>query len=57
VANTVSRVLQHIHKVALVQTGASLSDGELLERYVTRRDDEAFAALAGRLMEPQLEAA
>src|SRR5438105_1790951 len=32
----------------LVQTGTSLSDGELLEKYVTRRDDDAFAALVFR---------
>jgi RNA polymerase sigma-70 factor (ECF subfamily) len=48
VANTVKSVLHHIHKVARLQTGGSVSDGEILERYITRRDDDAFAELVFR---------
>jgi RNA polymerase sigma factor (sigma-70 family) len=39
-------VLRHIRQLA--DAGSSLPDGELLERYVARRDEAAFAALVRR---------
>jgi RNA polymerase sigma factor (sigma-70 family) len=41
-------VLHHLRKVVLRQDGAGLSDGQLLECFVSRRDDAAFEALVRR---------
>src|SRR4051794_5152989 len=40
--------LRQIHQLFEVGTVAGLTDGQLLERFVTRRDEGAFAALVGR---------
>src|SRR5262249_9243792 len=41
-------VLQHIRKLAAVQTNRELGDGELLERFVQAKDETAFTALVER---------
>src|SRR5437588_7541541 len=41
-------VMRHLHRAALLQGGADLTDGELLECYVARRDEAAFGALVRR---------
>src|SRR5438132_4218433 len=41
-------VLQHLRKVAAVQTNRELSDPELLERFVRTRDEAAFTVLIER---------
>jgi RNA polymerase sigma factor (sigma-70 family) len=46
--NALNRVIQHLRRAALRHVGATLTDGELLERYVTQRDDAAFEALMRR---------
>ncbi|MBI3411092.1 MAG: hypothetical protein HY040_22385 [Planctomycetes bacterium] len=46
--NAVNRVIRHLHRAALGPDGAGLTDGELLERYVNRRDEAAFEALVRR---------
>jgi len=43
-----NRVIWHLRRAALRQDGAGLTDGELLEQYVTRRDEAAFEALVRR---------
>src|SRR5262249_34190816 len=43
-----NRVLQHLREVALFRDGAGRTDGELLELYVSRRDEAAFEALVRR---------
>jgi RNA polymerase sigma factor (sigma-70 family) len=45
---TLGGVLEHLRRAVLRQAGAGLTDGELLEGYVTRRDDGAFEALVRR---------
>ena len=40
--------LRQIHELFDTGTIAGLADGQLLERYLTRRDESAFAALVGR---------
>ena len=40
--------LRQIHELFETGTIAGLADGQLLERYLTRRDESAFAALVGR---------
>jgi RNA polymerase sigma factor (sigma-70 family) len=44
----VTDLIQHLRKVALRCDGAGLSDGQLLECFLTRHDEEAFAALVHR---------
>jgi RNA polymerase sigma factor (sigma-70 family) len=46
--NQMSEVLQHLRKAALLHDGAGLSDGQLLEGYLRRRDEAALAALVRR---------
>src|SRR5713226_2663660 len=46
--NSLNKVIDHIHKTALGRDGAGLTDGQLLERYVSRRDEAAIKALVGR---------
>jgi RNA polymerase sigma factor (sigma-70 family) len=41
-------VLRHLHRAALLQEGAGLTDGQLLERFLAARDEDAFAALVRR---------
>jgi RNA polymerase sigma factor (sigma-70 family) len=41
-------VLQHLRRAVLLRDGAGLTDGELLERFVSRREEEALAALVRR---------
>jgi RNA polymerase sigma factor (sigma-70 family) len=44
----VSRLIQNLRHAALRQDGAGLTDGELLELYVARREEAAFEALVRR---------
>jgi RNA polymerase sigma factor (sigma-70 family) len=41
-------VLRHLRRAALLCDGADLTDGELLERYLVRRDEAAFESLLRR---------
>src|ERR1700730_12070394 len=41
-----SEVMQHLRRV--LRDGAGLTDGQLLEDYISRRDEAAFAALVRR---------
>jgi RNA polymerase sigma factor (sigma-70 family) len=41
-------VLRHLRTAALLQAGERLTDGQLLEAFVARRDEAAFAALVRR---------
>jgi RNA polymerase sigma factor (sigma-70 family) len=43
-----SEVIQHVLGAVLRRDGAGLTDGQLLEDYVSRRNEAALAALAGR---------
>ncbi len=43
-----NRLIRHLRHAVLRQNGADLTDGELLELYVTRRDEGAFEALFRR---------
>jgi RNA polymerase sigma factor (sigma-70 family) len=46
--NQTSKVLQHLRSTVLLQYGAGLTDGQLLDRFIEQRDDVAFAALVKR---------
>src|ERR1700687_3261978 len=41
-------VLRHLRRATLLAEGAAQSDGELLERYLSERDDAAFEAILKR---------
>src|SRR5262245_21257726 len=41
-------VLRHVQKLATAQAADNLSDRDLLDRFVARRDEAAFAALVER---------
>ena len=41
-------VTQHLRKMMLLREGAGLTDGQLLEDYISRRDEAALAALVRR---------
>src|ERR1700730_14757520 len=43
-----SEVIQHLRRTVLLPDGAVLTDGQLLEDYISRRDEAALAALVGR---------
>jgi RNA polymerase sigma factor (sigma-70 family) len=43
-----SKVLQHLRRAALLQDGAGLTDAQLLEEYISRRDEAAVEALVRR---------
>jgi len=43
-----SEVIQHLRRAVLLQAGAGLTDGQLLEDYVSRRDEAALADLVRR---------
>jgi RNA polymerase sigma factor (sigma-70 family) len=47
-SNPMRKILQHLQRTALLGDGAGLTDGQLLERYLTQREDAAFAALVRR---------
>jgi RNA polymerase sigma factor (sigma-70 family) len=42
------RTLRHLRRAALAREGGGLTDGQLLECYLTRRDEAAFEALVRR---------
>src|SRR5262245_55728521 len=42
------QVLQHLRRAVLLRDGAGLTDGQLLECFLRRRDDAAFEALVRR---------
>ncbi len=44
----VSPLLQHVRRAALAGDGAGMTDGQLLERFLSCRDEAAFAALLRR---------
>jgi hypothetical protein len=46
--NAVNCVIGHLRRAALRQDGAGLTDSELLELYVARREEAAFEALLRR---------
>jgi RNA polymerase sigma factor (sigma-70 family) len=41
-------VIQHLRRTALLRDGVGLTDGQLLEDYISRRDEAAVAALVRR---------
>ena len=43
-----SDVIQHLRRTVLLREGAGLTDGQLLEGYISRRDQAALAALVRR---------
>src|SRR6266481_5086274 len=43
-----SKVIRQLHGTVLGQDGPGLTDGQLLERFITRRNEAAFAALVRR---------
>jgi RNA polymerase sigma factor (sigma-70 family) len=46
--NQISEVIQHLRRTVLLQDGAGLIDGQLLEDYISRHDEAALAALVHR---------
>jgi len=46
--NQTSKVIQHLRRAVLSRDGAGLTDGQLLEGYISRRDEAALAALVHR---------
>src|SRR6266849_5314656 len=44
----ISEVIQHLRRTALLRDGAGLTDGQLLEDYLSRREESALAALVWR---------
>jgi RNA polymerase sigma factor (sigma-70 family) len=48
VAYALNRVIEHLRQAAARQHGAGLADGDLLERYIDRRDEAAFEVLLRR---------
>src|SRR5436190_2239666 len=44
----ISEAVQHLRRAVLLRDGAGLTDGELLEGFVSRRDEAALAALVRR---------
>jgi RNA polymerase sigma factor (sigma-70 family) len=43
-----SEVIRHLRRTVLLRDGAGLTDGQLLEDYISRRDEAALAALVRR---------
>src|SRR4051812_34226686 len=43
-----AELIQHLRRTALLQDGSRLTDGQLLEEYIRRRDEVAVAALVRR---------
>src|SRR5881396_940454 len=48
VTGQLSEVIQHLRRIVLLRDGAGLTDGQLLEDYLSRRDEAALAALVPR---------
>src|SRR5437588_7594183 len=46
--NQMSGVIQHLRRAVLLRDGAGLTDGQLLEDFISRRDEAALAALVRR---------
>jgi RNA polymerase sigma factor (sigma-70 family) len=46
--STVNGVLRHLRQVALLRDGGGLTDGQLLEHFLARRDETVFEALVRR---------
>jgi RNA polymerase sigma factor (sigma-70 family) len=44
----ISEVIQHFRRAVLLRDGAGMTDGQLLDCFLTQRDDAAFAALVQR---------
>ena len=42
------KVIQHLRSAVLLRDGAGLTDGQLLEDYVSRRDEAALGVLVRR---------
>src|SRR6202521_2307042 len=47
-ASQMSGVIQHLRRAVLLQDGWGLSDGQLLECFIKRREEAALAALVRR---------
>jgi RNA polymerase sigma factor (sigma-70 family) len=47
-ASAMHNVIRHLRKAALLGEGGGLTDSQLLEGFITRRDEAAFAALVRR---------
>jgi RNA polymerase sigma factor (sigma-70 family) len=47
-AGQLNPVMRHLRRVALLQDGAGLTDAQLLEGFLARREEAAFAALVRR---------
>jgi RNA polymerase sigma factor (sigma-70 family) len=47
-ASQMHRVVQHLRRAVLLQEGAGLTDGQLLECFIEHRDETAFAVLVRR---------
>ena len=43
-----SEVIRHLRRAVLLPDGAGLTDGQLLESFVSQRDEAAFGALVRR---------
>jgi DNA-directed RNA polymerase specialized sigma24 family protein len=43
-----SEVIQHLRRAVLLREGAGLTDGQLLENYISRREESALRALVRR---------
>jgi RNA polymerase sigma factor (sigma-70 family) len=43
-----SRVIQHLRRAVLLRDGAGMTDGQLLDCFLSQRDDAAFGALVRR---------
>ena len=41
-------VIRTLRRAALLEDGSALSDGQLLEAFITRRDESAFEVLVRR---------
>src|ERR1700688_2520515 len=48
VTSQMSEVIPYLRRTVLLRDGAGLTDGQLLEDYISRRDQEALAALVRR---------
>src|SRR6516165_12238120 len=46
--NQLSEVIQHLRRTVLRRDGAGLTDGQLLESFISRREEAALAALVRR---------
>jgi uncharacterized protein (TIGR03067 family) len=51
-----SEIIQHVRRGVLLRDGAGLSDGQLLEDYISRREEASLAALVRRQVPPGKDA-